>query len=239
MKNEIILKNICIEYDNIKILSNISFNVKPGIPTCIIGKGASGKTTLLKAIVGLIKVKNGDIFLNKYPKAKKESNLIDNPFGVVFQKDALFDSLNVWQNIMFKSIGEVDNKSLILKAKKILKAVGLSPGDAFLHPNELSGGMKKRVAIGRAISHDPGFLILDEPTAGLDPVKSNLIFNIIKNLAEKKGISILAVTSDMKGALRYFKKIIVLDNKKLHWKGTNISARKKPTPLLKKLFQKI
>ena len=126
MKNEIILKNICIEYDNIKIL-NISFNVKPGIPTCIIGKGASGKTTLLKAIVGLIKVKTEIFFLNKNPKAKKESNLIDNPFGVVFQKDALFDSLNVWQNIMFKSIGEVDNKSLILKAKKF-KSCRIIPG---------------------------------------------------------------------------------------------------------------
>ena len=239
MKNEIVLKNICVSYEDTNVLSKVSFEVKQGLPTCIIGRGASGKTTLLKAIVGLVDISRGKIFINQDSANKTDKSVINNLFGVVFQKDALFDSLCVWQNVMFQSLGNEDNKSLILKSKKILKNVGLSTNDAFLFPNELSGGMRKRVAIARAISHNPKFLILDEPTAGLDPIKSNLIFKIISDLAILNKVTVLAVTSDMKGALKYFKRIIILDNNKVHWKGTSASAKKKPTNLMKDLFCKV
>ena len=239
MKNEIVLKNICVSYGDINVLSNVSFEVKQGLPTCIIGRGASGKTTLLKSILGLVNTTKGKIFINQGPANKTYKSMENNLFGVVFQKDALFDSLCVWQNVMFQSLGNEDNKSLILKSKKILKNVGLSNNDAFLFPNELSGGMRKRVAIARAISHNPKFLILDEPTAGLDPIKSNLIFKIISDLAILNKVTVLAVTSDMKGALKYFKRIIILDDNKVHWKGTSASVKKKPTNLMKELFCKV
>ena len=239
MKNEIVLKNISVSYEDTNVLSNVSFEVKQGLPTCIIGRGASGKTTLLKSIVGLVNINRGKIFINQSPPNKTDKSMINNLFGVVFQKDALFDSLRVWQNVMFQSLGTEDDKNLILKSKKILKNVGLSTNDAFLFPNELSGGMRKRVAIARAISHNPKFLILDEPTAGLDPIKSNLIFKIISNLGALNQVTVLAVTSDMKGALKYFKRIIILDDKRIHWKGTSASAKKKPTNLIKELFCKV
>mgnify|MGYP000493715895 FL=1 len=239
MKNEIVLKNISVSYEDTNVLSNVSFEVKQGLPTCIIGRGASGKTTLLKAIVGLVDTSRGKIFINQDSANKTDKSMINNLFGVVFQKDALFDSLYVWQNVMFQSLGNEDNKSLILKSKKILKNVGLSTNDAFLFPNELSGGMRKRVAIARAISHNPKFLILDEPTAGLDPIKSNLIFKIISDLAILNKVTVLAVTSDMKGALKYFKRIVILDNNKIHWKGTSVLAKKKPSNLMKELFCKV
>ena len=239
MKNEIVLKNISVSYEDTNVLTNVSFEVKQGLPTCIIGRGASGKTTLLKSIVGLVNTSKGKISINKSLANKTDKSMVNNLFGVVFQKDALFDSLSVWQNIMFQSLGNEDNKSLILKSKKILTNVGLSTNDAFLFPNELSGGMRKRVAIARAISHNPKFLILDEPTAGLDPIKSNLIFKIISDLAILNKVTVLAVTSDMKGALKYFKKIIVLDDKKVHWEGTSTLAKKKPTNLMKELFCKV
>ena len=239
MKNEIVLKNISVSYEDTNVLSKVSFEVKQGLPTCIIGRGASGKTTLLKSIVGLVNTSRGKIFINQSPLNKTDKSMVNNLFGVVFQKDALFDSLRVWQNVMFQSLGNEDNKSLILKSKKILKNVGLSTNDAFLFPNELSGGMRKRVAIARAISHNPKFLILDEPTAGLDPIKSNLIFKIISDLAILNKVTVLAVTSDMKGALKYFKRIIILDDNKVHWKGTSALAKKKPTNLMKELFCKV
>ena len=239
MKNEIVLKNISVSYEDTNVLSNVSFEVKQGLPTCIIGRGASGKTTVLKSIVGLINTSKGKIFINQSSANNTDKSMVNNLFGVVFQKDALFDSLYVWQNVMFQSLGNEDNKSLILKSKKILKNVGLSTNDAFLFPNELSGGMRKRVAIARAISHNPKFLILDEPTAGLDPIKSNLIFKIISDLAILTKVTVLAVTSDMKGALKYFKRIVILDNNKIHWKGTSVLAKKKPSNLMKELFCKV
>ena len=239
MKNEIVLKNISVSYEDTNILSNVSFEVKQGLPTCIIGRGSSGKTTLLKSIVGLVRANRGKILINQSPANKTDKSRANNLFGVVFQKDALFDSLCVWQNVMFQSLGSEGNKNLILKSKKILKIVGLSTDDAFLFPNELSGGMRKRVAIARAISHNPRFLILDEPTAGLDPIKSNLIFKIISNLSILNQVTVLAVTSDMKGALEYFKRIVILDNKRIHWRGTTTLAKKKPTELMKELFCKV
>tara|TARA_B100000282_G_scaffold6911_1_gene4827 strand:+ start:944 stop:1291 length:348 start_codon:yes stop_codon:yes gene_type:complete len=113
--------------------------------------------------------------------------------------------------------------------------VGLSKRDANLFPSELSGGMKKRVAIARAISHQPNFLLLDEPTAGLDPVKTNMIFDIVKKLNKKLKITILAVSSDVKGAIKYFDEFIVVENTKIHWKGDRASLLKKPTKLIKDL----
>lgn len=233
MKNAIVLKNIFVSYDSIDILRNVSLSVDSYNPTCIIGKGSSGKTTLLKSILGLVNLTKGEVIIKK----KLKSNL--NPFGVVFQKDALFDSLLVWQNIMFQSLGKNNSSILISKAKKILKSVGLSSEDAFLMPNELSGGMRKRVAIARAISHNPKYLILDEPTAGLDPIKSNLIFGIITKLSKERNITILAVSSDMKGATKYFKQLVFLDKKKVHWVGKPRDARKKPTKLISEFLAKI
>ncbi len=233
MKNAIVLKNISVSYGSFEILNNVSLSIDSGYPTCIIGKGSSGKTTLLKTILGLVKLKKGKIIV------KENMNNNSNHFGVVFQKDALFDSLLVWQNVMFQSLGIENDNKLIIKTKRILKSVGLSPQDAFLMPNELSGGMRKRVAIARAISHDPRFLVLDEPTAGLDPIKSTLIFNIITQLNKERKMTILAVSSDMKGAIKYFKQLIFLDNKKVHWKGEPSEALKKPTKLIGEFLAKV
>ena len=236
MHNTIYLNKVNLHFEEKKILNNISFEVKPNIPKCIVGKGLSGKSTLLKSIIGLVRISSGEIKINDIlVEDNKKFNAVVNSIGMVFEKDALFDSMKVWENIMFKSLN--NNKSvLIKKSQKLLKKVGLNVNDAFLYPSELSGGMRKRVAIARAISHKPKFLLLDEPTAGLDPVKTNMIFNIISNLCKEFNITMLTVSSDVKSALKYFKEFIVLDEAKIHWQGSRKEFLKKPTLLIKELL---
>ena len=195
MKNEIVLKNICVSYEDKNVLSNVSFEVKQGLPTCIIGRGASGETTLLKSIVGLINTSKGKIFINQSSANNTDKSMVNNLFGVVFQKDALFDSLRVWQNVMFQSLGNVDDKYLILKSKKILKNVGLSTNDAFLFPNELSGGMRKRVAIARALVTNPEIILADEPTGNLDSKTSDDIMSLLKDF-NSNGKTVITITHD-------------------------------------------
>ena len=236
MHNTIYLNKVNLHFEEKKILNNISFEVKPNVPKCIVGKGLSGKSTLLKSIIGLVRISSGEIKINNISvEDNKKFNAVVNSIGMVFEKDALFDSMKVWENIMFKSLN--NNKSILIKkSQKLLKKVGLNVNDAFLYPSELSGGMRKRVAIARAISHQPKFLLLDEPTAGLDPVKTNMIFNIISSLCEEFKITMLAVSSDVKSALKYFREFIVLDEAKIHWQGSRKEFLKKPTSFIKELL---
>ena len=235
MHNTIFLENVNVHFEQKQILSNISFKVLPNKPVCLIGKGLSGKSTILKTIAGLVKLTSGNIEIGGISiNQKKIANIYDS-IGMVFERDALFDSLKVWENVMFKSLNKKKSE-LILNSIFFLKMVGLSKIDTHLYPAELSGGMKKRVAIARAISHQPNFLLLDEPTAGLDPVKTNMIFDIVKRLSKELKITVLAVSSDVKGALRCFNEFIVIDDSKVHWMGERKSLLKKPTKLIRDLL---
>ena len=236
MHNTIFLDNVNVDFEQKQILSKISFDVSPNKSVCLIGKGLSGKSTILKSIAGLVKISSGDIKIGGI--SIKDKNIVNvyETLGMVFEKDALFDSLKVWENVMFKSLSKKKKSELISDSKSFLKMVGLSDRDAELFPAELSGGMKKRVAIARAISHHPRFLLLDEPTAGLDPVKTNMIFDIVKRLSKQLKITVLAVSSDVKGALNYFDQFVVIENSKVHWWGEKKKLLKKPTKLIKNLL---
>ena len=239
MKNTIVLKKVSLIIDHKFILNNISFTVNPNSPLCILGRGSSGKSSLLKTIMGILNFNSGQIIIDGISVREKRINEIYKSFGVVFQKDALFDSLNVWENVMFRSLDKVPKKQLINDSYKILEQVGLEKNDAFLFPNELSGGMRKRVAIARAISHKPKFLILDEPTAGLDPVKTNVIFKIIKQLSKSYNTTLIVVTSDMKGALKYFNETVILENTKVYWKGLLKDLKFTKSAYVRELFSKV
>ena len=239
MKKSIELKNLCVDLNGKKILDNICLDVYEKKPVCIIGEGETGKTTLLKTIIGLVPIKSGEILINNISLKNVEyREKVLESFGVVFQKDALFDSLNVWQNIMFKKLNINDEKNNYEKAVELLNKVNLGKDVADLFPSELSGGMRKRVAIARAVSDNPRFLILDEPTAGLDPSKTNTILRIILELSEKLNATILAVTSDMNGALKYFDQIILLKNTRINWCGKPSQVQNDKNSYLKKFFRK-
>ena len=236
MHNTIFLDNVNVDFEQKQILSKISFDVSPNKSVCLIGKGLSGKSTILKSIAGLVKISSGDIKIGGI--SIKDKNIVNvyETLGMVFEKDALFDSLKVWENVMFKSLSKKKKSELISDSKSFLKMVGLSDRDAELFPAELSGGMKKRVAIARAISHHPRYLLLDEPTAGLDPVKTNMIFDIVKRLSKQLKITVLAVSSDVKGAINYFDQFVVIENSKVHWSGEKKKLLRKPTRLIKNLL---
>lgn len=241
-KNIVEFKSLVVELGNKIILENISFSFDSQSSVCIIGEGSSGKTTLVKSLMGLIPIKSGEILINENSINKTNYSRIHcffDEFGVVFQKDALFDSLTVWQNIMFRKLDSgFSKKELIFRSSKLLDKVGMESSTNHLYPAELSGGMKKRVAIARAVCNKPKFLILDEPTAGLDPVKTNKIFKIIHDLSEELNVSVLSISSDMKGALKYFKKLVFLRNSRIQWIGATKNAKKVDDSELQRMLKR-
>ena len=228
-KNTIKIENLHVSFDNVQILQSINLTVSSNQPVCIVGEGSSGKTTLLKAIAGLVTYQKGKILINNLTsqtiEKEKEKNFYDD-FGIMFQRDALFDSLTVWENVMFRELHDEHETKLIKKSYEFLRMVDLTKDVAYLFPNELSGGMKKRVALARAVSSSPKFLLLDEPTAGLDPIKTNKIFSLIKELCMDANMGVVTISSDIENALKYFKKIILLSNKKIYWEGSPSQMKK-------------
>ena len=241
-KNSVIFRNLTVKFGKKIILNKLNFSFNSSNSICVIGEGSSGKTTILKSLIGLVPINEGEIKINgckinKFNCTEDFSHL--NKFGVVFQKDALFDSLTVWQNVMFKKLDlGIPKKELIYQSDKFLRKVGLAASVSHLYPSELSGGMKKRVAISRAVSDKPDYLILDEPTAGLDPVKTNKIFKIIKELSNNSDVSILAITSDMKSALKYFDQLLFLKSNKIEWLGKTKVAKKSKNVFLREILKK-
>ena len=226
-KNTIKIENLHVSFDNVQILQSINLTVSSNQPVCIVGEGSSGKTTLLKAIAGLVTYQKGNILINNFTSQtkEKEKNFYDD-FGIMFQRDALFDSLTVWENVMFRELHDENETKLIKKSYDFLRMVDLTKDVAYLFPNELSGGMKKRVALARAVSSSPKFLLLDEPTAGLDPIKTNKIFSLITELCMVANMGVVTISSDIENALKYFKKIILLSNKKIYWEGSPSQMKK-------------
>jgi phospholipid/cholesterol/gamma-HCH transport system ATP-binding protein len=207
------------------ILSNISVTFEPGKTNLIIGRSGSGKTVLLKSIVGLHDIDSGeiwydDILFSKLDfKGKKE---IRKEIGMLFQGSALFDSLTVEQNVRFP-LDMFTDKSIEEKTDRVnfcLERVNIVNSNKLL-PSELSGGMKKRVAIARAISLNPKYLFCDEPNSGLDPLTAILIDELIKELTEEYSMTTIVNTHDMNSVMKIGEKIIFLSDGVKCWEGSN------------------
>lgn len=207
-------KSLCKRYDNVPVLNNITFTVKEGERVSLIGPGSSGKTTILKILLGLEEKDKGDSQLfghNLQLLSNMQRNAIFRKMGVAFQQGGLFDFMTVKENLAFamrnmkKEVGsKMDEKIQIL-----LDAVKLSrTSNMLIH--ELSGGMKKRVGIARALCNDPEIAIFDEPTSGLDPVTSTIILNMILDLSVKLHTTMLIATSNVEIAIRFAKRIVVV-----------------------------
>ena len=219
------VKNLTKVINNRTILKNISFDVYKKEIFTIIGGSGSGKTSITKHIIGLWQPTEGDIEIEGKSIVnldKDELNKIRIKMGYVFQEGALFDSLRVWENVGFYYL-EHTNKSkdeIIKIAIEKLKEVNLDESILYLMPSELSGGMRKRVSLARALATNPEIIIYDEPTSGLDPITSRIIDKLILDLKIKLGITSIVVTHDMISALSISDRVMVLDKGEQKFIGT-------------------
>ena len=212
-------------FNNNIVLKNINFKLLEGESLAIIGASGSGKSVLLKNIIGILQPDKGSILINdtemvNLPRNLKEKILLD--LGITFQHGALFDSLKNWENIIFKTANKekTNNKQGKQLAFSIIKQLGLQPEILDLYPSEISGGMQKRVAIARAICGNPKILLFDEPTSGLDPVTGSLIDQLIKTAVRTVGGSAITITHDMASVCRIADKVILIDKQTISWTGT-------------------
>ena len=219
----IIIENIHKEFGENKVLNNVSFDFEQGKTNLIIGESGSGKTTLLKILIGLHSLDEGNIIYDGriFNQMKlKEKRQIRQEIGMLFQGGALFDYMTVEENIMFP-LTMFTNQSTEEKLDRVnfcLKRVNLENKNKLL-PSELSGGMLKRVAIARAISMNPKYLLCDEPNSGLDPKTAILIDNLIKEITEEYNITTIVNTHDMNSVMQIGENIAFIYNGTIWWKG--------------------
>jgi len=190
----------------------------------IIGRSGCGKSVLLKHIIGLMRADSGDVLIDNIDVGRigsKELNKLRMDFGMLFQGGALFDSLSVLENVGFQLMEytEMNFAEILHRVKECLKMVGLNNVE-HLKPAELSGGMKKRVALARAICMDPKIILFDEPTTGIDPVTGGIINELIRNLHEHLGTTSITVTHDMRSAYRIADRVAMLYDGRIIEAGT-------------------
>ncbi len=218
------VKNLFKSYDADMVLNDVSAHFEPGKCSVIIGRSGSGKTVLIKSIAGLIEVDEGEIWYDdqKFSHLDTSSKQqIRKEMGVLFQGAALFDSLTVEENVLFPldMFTHQSRNEKLERANFCLERVRVT-GSNSMYPAELSGGMKKRVAIARAIALNPKYLLCDEPNSGLDPETGIIIDNLIKELTIEFQMTTIVNSHDMNSVLEIGDKVIFIYQGRLGWEGT-------------------
>lgn len=220
----ITIKNVCKSFDGRMVLKDISATFEKGKTNLIIGQSGSGKTVLLKSIVGLHDIDGGEIFYDETrfdTLSFTEKKQIRQKIGMLFQGSALFDSATVEENVMFPldMFTEMTYEEKLERVNFCLKRVNIVNSN-HLYPAEISGGMKKRVAIARAIALNPEFLFCDEPNSGLDPKTAVVIDQLIKEITEEYNITTIVNTHDMNSVMGIGDKVIFIHQGQKWWEGT-------------------
>ncbi|MFK7925854.1 MAG: ABC transporter ATP-binding protein [Bacteroidia bacterium] len=219
------IHNLSKAFEGQKVLNEINLTIPDGSRLCLIGGSGSGKSVLLRCILGLEKTDSGKVVIDGlHTKTMDQTDwqkLLDQ-FGVVFQRSALFDSLSIGENVGIKLYETRDLATDEIEARIVdaLHKVQLSPDIRERFPAELSGGMQKRVAIARAIVHQPRYLVYDEPTTGLDPVNADRIDELILELAEEAGRTSIIVTHDMDSLRKIANQVAMLYETQLGFVGS-------------------
>lgn len=219
------IKNISKSFGDKEILMDISGTFDKGRPNLIIGASGTGKSVLLKCTVGLVKPDEGSVFYDGRNFTQGDRNLkteVRREIGMLFQGGALFDSKNVAQNVMFplSILTNMPEDEKLDRVNFCLQRVGLENANNKM-PSEISGGMKKRVGIARAIVHNPKYLFCDEPNSGLDPQTSILIDDLIGDITQDYDMTTVVVTHDMNSVMGIGDNILFLYKGKKLWEGSN------------------
>jgi phospholipid/cholesterol/gamma-HCH transport system ATP-binding protein len=219
------VRNLSKSFGSHKVLDGLDLDVKKDSSLVILGGSGTGKSVLIKAMVGLLSPDEGSIMFDNQETVnisqKDRLKILEN-CGFLFQGGALFDSLNVSENITFfaQKLYSLNSNEIKDLAIRKLKSVGLSERILNLYPAELSGGMQKRVSLARAICTDPKIIFFDEPTTGLDPIMANVINDLIVKIREELGATTIAITHDMNSLRKIAKEVVLIYNGKIMWSGT-------------------
>ena len=238
------LKNVHKRFGEQVILDGVNFTVQDGETIALLGPSGTGKSVLLKHIIGLIRPDIGSVEVDgKLVGRLKRDDLAElrSKIGYVFQNGALFDSDNVYENIRLGLSDEKqynDEEFAKGRVAECLRLVNLAPETLEKFPAQLSGGMRKRVGIARAIAGKPKYLLYDEPTSGLDPVNSDIIDNLVKRLADELGVTSIMVTHDVRGAFRVADRLALLTGGKIVQHGTPQEFLASDNPQVKEFLER-
>lgn len=218
------LRGLWKSFGENEVLKGLDLSIQEGETIVVIGQSGCGKSVLLKTIVGLLIPDEGEVFIENTSLrnvSKPQLYKIRKQIGMVFQGSALFDSMSVWENVGIGLIehSDISQKEIRALAAEKLRLVGLNDVEE-LYPAELSGGMKKRVGIARAIAMNPKFVLYDEPTTGLDPIIADRINDLIIDLQKKLNITSIAVTHDITSAYKIADRIAMMYNGKIIFDGS-------------------
>ena len=219
------IKNIFKSFSGQEILQDLSFTYEKGKTNLVIGQSGSGKTVLLKCLLGLFKPEKGSILFDGediITMSNRNLKKLRKEVGMVFQGGALFDSMNIEQNVLFplQMFSDLSSEEMIDRVNFCLKRVNLENVN-YLYPSEISGGMKKRVAIARAIVLNPKYLFCDEPNSGLDPYTAILIDNLLQELTHEYGMTTVINTHDMNSLVQIGERILFIKDGTMAWSGVN------------------
>lgn len=231
------ISDVYKNFEDKKVLNGVNLEINKGESVVIIGRSGCGKSILLKLIIGIMKSDKGQILIDGVDVSKlkeRELNSFRRKFGMLFQGAALFDSLSVGENVAFglKEQKKFHQDFIDQVVVEKLKLVGL-PGAERLKPAELSGGMRKRVGLARAIAVNPEIVLYDEPTTGLDPIMADAIDSLISDLNRSLKVTSVSVTHDMRSAYKIADRIAMLYEGKVIFYGTPDEIRNTTDPVVK------
>lgn len=224
-----------------KILDGVSFCIDSGESVVIIGRSGGGKSVLLKHLIGLLKPDAGEVRIdgeNIVPMNERSLLRVRSKFGMLFQGAALFDSMTVAENIAFpfRNDKTIPPEEVKRKVASAMEVIGM-PGAENKKPSELSGGMRKRVGLARAIVYQPEFVLYDEPTTGLDPIMSDAIDQLILRVRDQFKVTSVVVTHDMRSARRVGQRILMLHGKKIYAAGTPDEIFSSKDPIVQRFIE--